>query len=169
MWVLLQFTNDVTFCFSTAYSRECTRQQTSSERNQGVSEHHSNIISAHMWPLLTNLWNCSSPHYGHSVCTAELQSANIKPGEASNGCLLNKTARGFLPAPPPTHRNTIISFPLWKTSNNVYWLNRDYIFLIHLNDMTSISTNIFGCLCLDSLLLFSHIGFASLNTVGTGH
>lgn len=80
MHVLLQLINLFTFCIGTSHSKKYTpknsKRQPDRKRIQGVSQHPSNIISAHMWPLLTNVWNCICSHrIMATVCAAEHESA----------------------------------------------------------------------------------------------
>lgn len=96
--ILLQLINLVTFWHRRGLQQvvHTSRQR---GRNQGVSQPHSYLIFAYMWPLLTNLWNCiSSPLIMATVRAAEREWAESTLNSVK--LLLAESDREG----PPTHK-----------------------------------------------------------------
>lgn len=114
-----QFTRDVT-------TRVCLRATTAK-------------ISAQMWPLLTNSWNCvpSPLILPTELCVLHSQSQQHQTATGRTrdwGVFWLRSSQALVILP----LNTIISFPLCSASNNLYWVNRGC-------DFTSRSIKITWC------------------------
>lgn len=136
-----------------------TKRQQERGRNQGVSQPHSNVIFAYMWPLLTNLWNCiSSPLIMAILRAAEQESAEstLNPNPPT-ACWLSQRGSSSSDIQPnslyPKHNYFISPLKCLLNEWGFYFHT-----LNHTNDIMWNITNTFAYLCWNSLILISHTG-----------